>query len=193
MEFMKIAIIGAGHVGGTIGRKWEAAGHEVTYGLRDPSRKAGARPIAEALAGAEAILLAIPAAGVKQIADQHAGALDGKIVLDATNNFGAAASFHIWDVLRVANPRAHLYRAFNSYGYELFDNANVGGTQADMFYAGPEGASKDRVEGLIRDVGLNPIWVGGVDAVDTVDGALRLWFALSRRHGRRIAFKLITD
>jgi hypothetical protein len=35
--------------------------------------------------------------------------------------------------------------------------------------------------------------VGGTDAVETIDGVLRLWFTLSRTRGRRIAFKLISD
>ena len=34
---MKIAIIGAGNVGGTLGRAWVKAGHEVMFGVRDPS------------------------------------------------------------------------------------------------------------------------------------------------------------
>ncbi|MGH3504700.1 MAG: NAD(P)-binding domain-containing protein [Nocardioidaceae bacterium] len=31
---MRIAVIGAGNVGGALGAKWKAAGHEVTYGSR---------------------------------------------------------------------------------------------------------------------------------------------------------------
>jgi predicted dinucleotide-binding enzyme len=29
---MKIAVIGTGHIGGKLGGKWRAVGHEVTYG-----------------------------------------------------------------------------------------------------------------------------------------------------------------
>jgi predicted dinucleotide-binding enzyme len=189
---MRIVVIGVGHIGGTVGAKWEAAGHDVVYGLRDPAKKSGAQPIGEALQGAEVVLLATPANAVRQLAHDHAKVLDGKVLIDATNNFGSD-KFHHWDALKEAAPTAHLYRAFNTYGYELFQNAKVGGEQVDLFYAGPEGASKDMVERLIKDVGPNPVWVGGVDAVDVVDGVLRLWFALTRRHGRRIAFKLIED
>jgi predicted dinucleotide-binding enzyme len=31
-----IAVIGAGNIGGTLGRTWAAAGHSVTYGARNP-------------------------------------------------------------------------------------------------------------------------------------------------------------
>jgi len=189
---MKLSVIGAGKIGGTIGEKWEAAGHEVLYGLRDPSKKAGAKSIAQSLSGAEAVLLAVPANALKQLAHEHAKELDGKILIDATNHFGGA-KYHQWDELARSVPHAHLYRAFNSYGFDVFENATLGGTQADLFFAGPEGAGKARVEKLIEDVGLRPVWVGGAEHSDTVDGVLVLWLTLSRIHGRRIAFKLLTD
>jgi predicted dinucleotide-binding enzyme len=40
---MKIAVIGAGTIGGTIGERWVKSGHQVTYGLRDTSKRAGAK------------------------------------------------------------------------------------------------------------------------------------------------------
>ena len=91
-------------------------------------------------------------------------------------------------------PNAHLVRAFNSYGFDVFEDPALGGTQADLFYAGPDGEPRERVEKLIEDAGLRPIWIGaGVESAEVVDGVLRLWFTLSRRRGRRIAFKLISD
>lgn len=188
---MRVAVIGAGNIGGTIGGKWEHAGHEVTYGLRDPAKKKGATSIDTALDGADVVLLAVPGGAVVELAREHGKKLEGKIVIDATNNF-SGASPHSWHELANAIPGAQLYRAFNTYGWDVFTNPSLGGEQADMFYCGPE---KDGpvVERLIGDVGLRPVRVGGMDAVDTVDGVLRLWFTLSRSRGRRIAFKLISD
>ena len=34
---MKIAVIGAGNVGGTLGKRWARAGHEVAFGARNPA------------------------------------------------------------------------------------------------------------------------------------------------------------
>lgn len=34
---MKIAIIGSGNVGTALGKGWLAAGHEVVFGVRNPS------------------------------------------------------------------------------------------------------------------------------------------------------------
>lgn len=188
---MKVAVIGAGNIGGTIGEKWEHAGHDVTYGLRDPAKKKGAKPIDAALDDAGVVLLAVPGGAVVELAREHGKKLEGKVVIDATNNF-QAASFHSWHELAKVIPGALLYRAFNTYGWDVFANPSLGGEQPDMFYCGPE---KDGlvVERLIVDAGLRPVRVGGMDAVDTVDGVLRLWFTLSRSRGRRIAFKLISD
>ena len=63
-----------------------------------------------------------------------------------------------------------------------------------MFYCGEEGQAREVVEGLIRDVGLNPVSVGGLDQVHLVDTITRLWFALVRGQnmGRNLAFKVLS-
>lgn len=189
---MRVAVIGAGNIGGTLGATWEAAGHEVAYGLREPGKKHGARTIDEALSDADAVLLAIPGSAVVDFVREHARGLDGKVVIDATNNF-RATSMNSWGELTQAIPKAHLYRAFNTYGWDVFAKPALGGQQPDMFFAGPEGRSKEAAERLITDAGLRPVWVGGTDQVDVVDGVLKLWFTLSHKRGRRIGFKLLSD
>ncbi len=189
---MRIAVIGAGNIGGTIGGKWAKASHEVVYGLRDSAKKRGAKPISEALQGAEAVLLALPGGDVVTFVKDHAKELDGKVIIDATNNF-RASSLNSWAELSPLVPKAHLYRAFNSLGWDVFANPTLGGAQADLFFAGPDGNNRAAVEKLISDVGMRPIWVGGTDQVGTIDGVLRLWYTLSGLRGRRIAFKLISD
>jgi predicted dinucleotide-binding enzyme len=189
---MKIGVIGAGNIGGTIGAKWEQAGHDVVYGLRDPSKRKGSQPVERALDGAEVVLLALPGAAVVDFVRSQARALDGRIVIDATNNF-RAASANSWPELIAALPKAQLFRAFNNYGWDIYANPMVGGVEPDLFYCGPEGHGKGSVERLIADVGLHPVWVGGTDQVGTVDGVLRLWYTLSGQRGRRIAFKLLAE
>jgi predicted dinucleotide-binding enzyme len=53
-EAMRIAVIGAGNIGRTLGGKWAAAGHHVTYGVRHPGEP-GTAAIADAVAGAEGV------------------------------------------------------------------------------------------------------------------------------------------
>jgi len=64
---MKIAVLGAGAVGSTIGRLWHAAGHDVTFAARHATRpralaaelgeRAHAASAAEAVAAAEVVLV----------------------------------------------------------------------------------------------------------------------------------------
>ena len=134
---LRIGVIGSGHIGGTIGERWAKAGHEVIYGLRDPSKRGDAKPIGQALDGAEAVLLAIPASATVDFVREHAKALAGKIIIDATNNF-RAPKFNAWPELTAAVPTAQLYRAFNSLGWDVLANPIVGGVQADLLYCGAE-------------------------------------------------------
>src|SRR5258706_1395318 len=83
---MKITVIGAGHIGGTIGKKREAAGHDVVYGLRDPSKKAWAKAIAESLTGAERVLLAVPAGRLPKIVVEHAHPASCQTVLQCPHH-----------------------------------------------------------------------------------------------------------
>jgi predicted dinucleotide-binding enzyme len=89
-------------------------------------------------------------------------------------------------------PGARFARAFSTLGFEIFANPSIGGQIADLLWCGPDDAG---VEQLIADVGLRPVRVGDIDAIDVVDGAGRLWLTLVFRQGhpRRLAFKMLTD
>jgi predicted dinucleotide-binding enzyme len=201
---MQIAILGAGNIGGTLGEKWAKAGHTVRFGVRDPQKpevqqlvkslgaKASAGSVADALKGAEVVLFAIPGKTMAETIAANAQALDGKILIDATNNMGGAASINSLATLKQSAPNASLYRTFNCYGWENFKTPIP---DADLFYAGSDGAAKASVEQLISDVGYRPLYVGGVDQAGVLDGVLGLWFALAggQKMGRKLAFKVLTE
>ena len=197
---MKIAIIGAGNIGGTLGRKWLAAGHEVVFGVREPvGEKAGELPApaylsAEAAAGADVVLFAIPGKAMADTAAQLAPHLNGKIVIDATNQPGQP-TLHSLAILRQAAPEAHLFRAFSTLGWENFANPVLGGHTADLFYCGDAGVGQAAVQTLIEQIGLHPVSLGGLDQVELVDSLTRLWFTLAfqKGYGRRVAFKLLHE
>ena len=185
-----IAVIGSGNIGATIGAAWRRAGHDVTFASRSPEPPRTVA-IPEAIAGAEVVLLAMPGAAVPQVLADHGAALDGRVVIDATNDMGGERLHHA-DAYAERAPGARFARAFNTLGFEMFDNPSIGGEVADLFWCGPEDAG---VEQLIADVGLRPVRVGDIDAVDVVDGAGRLWLTLVFRQGypRRLAFRMLTD
>jgi predicted dinucleotide-binding enzyme len=148
-------------------------------------------PIADAIGGAEVVLLATPGAAVPQLLAEHGPALDGRVVIDATNDIGGERLHHA-DVYEESAPGARFVRAFNTLGFEMFANPTVGGETAELFWCGPDDQD---VEQLIADVGLRPVRVGGIEAIDVVDGVGRLWLTLVFREGhpRRLAFRLLAD
>jgi predicted dinucleotide-binding enzyme len=199
-----IAVIGSGRIGGTLARTWAASGHAVTLGARDPSKSdlrdlatgigAGTGPIDGAVRGAEIVVFAIPGASMAATVSELGRDLEGKIVIDAANDVGAPSA-NSRDAIEAAAPGASYYRAFNTLGWEVFDSPTIGDIQADLFFCGPDGDGRDTVEALVADIGLRPVWVGGAEEADVVDGVLRLWLtlAMKRGHGRRLAFKMITE
>lgn len=198
---MIIAIIGAGNIGGTLGEKWAQAGHTVRFGVRDPTASKYTHlhphgrviPIAEALAGAQAVLLSLPGASVADFAAQFGESLAGKIAIDATNNM-RSPEMNSLAVLQERAPEARLVRAFSNLGWENFTNPRLGGEQIDLFYCG-QAVSRPVAERLIKDIGLRPVYLGDLEAAALVDATTRLWFTLAvgQRLGRRLAFKMLQE
>lgn len=198
-----IAVLGAGNIGATLARKWTAAGHRVTLASRDPeaprlrdlagSIGAGTATHAGAVRHAEVVLVALPGDAVEPVAAGLGAALDGKVVIDATNNLGGAEMNSIAAIARHA-PQAIAARAFNSLGWENFADPDFDGIQADLLWCGPDGDRAALVERLIADVGLRPVRLGGLDQLPLVDMLASLWFALALGQGlgRRLAFKVLT-
>jgi predicted dinucleotide-binding enzyme len=205
MAGLRIAVLGAGNVGRTLGKKWTVAGHSVTFGVSDPNgQKAQAvsaelgttvsiGSVADALASADLAVMAVPGRVMDAVIAANAAQLDGKIIIDAANRMGGGA-LNSFATFRAQTRDARVYRAFSNYGWENFADPGVGGAQADLFYCGPDGESRAVVEGLISDIGLRPMRVGDTDQVDVVDGIFRLWFALAagQHMGRHLAFKVLT-
>jgi 8-hydroxy-5-deazaflavin:NADPH oxidoreductase len=189
---MKIAVIGTGNIGGTLGGKWQAAGYDVAYGSRSarPDGPGGSAvvTVGEALADADVVLLAVPGPAVAEFAAANGAALAGKLVIDATNRIGAP-EFNSRAAVTTAAPTARYVRAFNTLGWENFADP-VDGT--DLFFAADPDA-RATAEELITAVGLEPVFVGDAEATTTVDGVLPLWFALVKQYGgnRRQAFRVV--
>jgi predicted dinucleotide-binding enzyme len=201
---MKIGILGTGKIGGTLGKGWAQAGHQVVFGTRDVNNPkvlplldmAGSNVQADTIATAinfgEVLLFAIPWGSVAAIVQDHAFTLQSKLILDATNNFSGDVINNVETILSSA-PNASVYRAFNSLGWNVFAQSKFGEVEADLFYCGPEGEDRQMVAALIADVGLRPVYVGDLDQVHLVDNLGALWVSLAfqRGMGRQFAFKLI--
>lgn len=192
---MNVAVIGTGHVGATLGRALDRAGHQVRFGSRSHAggQLSGIEvaDVAEALAGAEAVLVAIPGAAVADFATTHGGSLQGALVVDATNNLGGSGPANGHEPLSRV-PGLRYARAFNTLGWENFEDPRFGAERADLFFSCDDPSDVEAVARLIEDVGLRPIHVGPNQHA-AVDGLLAVWFALSKQRGRHLAFRLLSD
>ena len=189
---MKIAIIGTGNIGGTLGRRWLAAGHEVTYGSRDRAGEGpGGAPqmaVGDAIADADVVVLAVPGRAVADVVAANGAALSGKVVIDAVNRIGEP-EVNSRTAIAAAAPQARYVRAFNTLGWENFADPLPG---TALFFAADSGA-RTPAEELITAVGLEPVFAGDAAASGTVDALLPLWFALVKHNdgNRRVALSVV--
>ncbi len=190
---MRIAVIGTGHIGGTLGGRWRAAGHDVVYGSRTGSGEGpGGAPLmsaGEAVTGADVVVLAVPGGAVADVVAVNGAALASKVVIDAVNRMGGP-EFNSRAEIVAAAPEARYVRAFNSLGWENFADPPPG---AVLFFAADPDA-RPAAEELITAVGLEPVFAGDADASGTVDALLPLWLALLKHNGgnRRVALRIVT-
>jgi predicted dinucleotide-binding enzyme len=202
---LTIAVLGAGNIGGTLGKKWIGAGHEVRFGVQNPTGKHAQALHAElgdqaaigtpgdVLQGKlDVVVIALPGGVVEATVQQYAAELNGHIIIDAANRMGEDA-MHNLAPFQQYTPQAQVYRAFNSLGWENFAEPTFDGIQADLFYCGPDGDTQTTVEQMISDVGLRPIYLGGSERMGLLDSVAALWFALAlgQKKGRHLAFKVL--
>jgi 8-hydroxy-5-deazaflavin:NADPH oxidoreductase len=178
---VRISILGAGHVGSTLGRLWHTAGHDVTFAARDAARpqalaaelgeRAHAASVADAVADAEVVLVAVPGPAVTDVL-QAVGPLHGRVMIDAANSFRQQQM--TLRSLADAFPRARWVRAFNSLSASITADDNHRKPPWVMFLSGDQEA-KPVVAQLIRDAGFDPVDLGGIDDSRLQDPGGALW------------------
>jgi 8-hydroxy-5-deazaflavin:NADPH oxidoreductase len=209
---MKIAIIGAGNVGGALGTLWAAKGHDVTFGVRDPRsakiadvvKSAGARAraasVAQAASGADIVVLATPWPAAEE-AIRSAGDLSGKILIDCTNPLRPDLSDLLIGTDRSAAEAvakwakgAKVVKAFNTIGAGNFAAPRFGAENASMFIAGEDKAAKAIVGSLAAELGFDVVDTGPLMTARYLEPLAMLWIHLGYREGlgpTGHAFKLL--
>jgi 8-hydroxy-5-deazaflavin:NADPH oxidoreductase len=174
---VRIGIIGVGRIGGGLARQFAGAGHEVRLSFsRDPAALAEqARRIglgvsvgspADTVAFAEVVVVSVPWS-VLPLALEQAGPLDGKIVIDTTNQFGApplppdgqtAAAFNAGRM-----NGARYTKSFNTLtsGFQAEAAGRTGSARVVQWLCGDDASAKQVVAGLIEDAGFVPADLGG--------------------------------
>jgi len=177
---LKIATIGAGRIGGTLGSLWVKAGHPVMFSSRHPEELKGlveglgplahAGTVEEAIAFGDVVLLAVPYRAMPQIGKDFARPLATKVlVLDATNPFpGRDGEIATWArgkgaALASAEllPGVRLVRAFNAIGAgRLPEFSQRPGERTGMPMAGDDANAIAVASLLVREIGLEPVLIG---------------------------------
>jgi len=178
---MRFGIIGAGWFGGTVGRQWVKAGHDVLFSSRHPGRfselprelgsRASAGTIAEVAAFGPVVLIATPYEALPAIGQDHAAALRGKIVLDATNPWSSeplareAERDGVGPTSAKLLPSTRLVRAFSVVDTTAIEASAAGrGERLAVPLAGDDKEAVETAVQLVRDAGCEPLVVGGFAA-----------------------------
>lgn len=203
---MKIGILGAGNVGGALGKLWAGQGHEVFFGARDPQsaklqavlKEVGAvvrvGSLAEAVAFADLVLLSVPSSAVAEVAGAGID-WQGKIVMDATNRFPPAAADSGnsmgEEVARLLHG-ARVVKAFNTTGSGNMNGQPYGNQRVDIHLCSDDAAAKAAVADFVRGSGFEPVDCGPLANSALTEALAALWVALAYRlgNGPDIMFKL---
>lgn len=203
---MKIAILGAGNVGGALAKGLENAEHDVTLGVRNVSSDKvkrvtdqhpaiKAKSVPEAVRDADVILLSLPIDSVLDVAKQ-CGNLSGKVVIDATNTVSqkpvpyANAS----EAFKALTKCDDIAKCFNSTGFENMEDPRYGEVAADMFIAGDSEKAKRIATQFAKEIGFGECYdFGGDDKIPLLEQFAMVWInlAIFQKVGRNIAFKIL--
>jgi 8-hydroxy-5-deazaflavin:NADPH oxidoreductase len=168
---VRIGVIGGGRVGSALAASWREKGHEVVVSTR--------ATIAETAAAADVVVLALPAVAVRD-ALTEAGSLDGKVLIDATNNVSGGPS-----ALEIATlaPETRYVKAFNTV-FATFMHDTRPDPPATLVYCGDDEDAKTTVAMLIADLGFEPVDGGGSDVAPLVEAFAHLVIGIAYRQGR---------
>ena len=202
---MKIAIIGAGSVGATLGRRWHGNGHTICYGVREPgadknavlSDHASVLGNQEAVTDVDIVVLATPWQTTEAAIADIGSAIDGKIVIDCTNPLEVDLSglTHGYDdsggeqVARWA-PTARVVKALNTTGSNNMADPQIDGIRTVMFVAGDDDDARSTVKGLTDELGFDTIEVGELASARLLEPLAMLWISMAFRFGMGREFGL---
>lgn len=197
---MRIGILGTGGVGAVLGIKWARGGHHVLFGSRTPlseksealALKAGHNAKVATLAGAvehsEALVIAVPWSAVAETL-ALAGSTAGKVVIDCVNplkpDLSGLATEEASAAEEIARlvPKATVVKAFNTASTKVMLDPVFPAGPATMFYCGDDPDAKTLVQGLIAQIGFEPVDAGPLHHARYLESLAMLYIHLAVRGG----------
>lgn len=181
---MRIGIIGAGHIGGTLARAFVRAGHEVAISnSRAPATldglanqlgpRARAVTVAEAAEFGDVVVVSVPFGRYREL---PAESFAGKVVID-TNNYYPQRDGHFdeldsdrttsSELLQAHLPGARVVKAFNAIRWDhLGDDGRPAGDpeRIGIPISSDDESAKRIVAELIEQIGFDPVDAGTLAA-----------------------------
>jgi 8-hydroxy-5-deazaflavin:NADPH oxidoreductase len=181
---MKIGIIGAGQIGGTLARRLTALGHEVSIAnsrgpasLAGLAKETGATPVTveQAARSGELVIVTIPMKNIPQLpAGLFRGVRDDVVVVDTGNYYPRQRDGRIhaiedgtiesrWVAQQLGRP---VIKAFNNiYARHLLELGKPKGTlgRIALPVAGDDSRAKEVVIRLLDELGFDGVDAGSLD------------------------------
>ena len=195
---MKIAIIGAGKVGKALATSSVRAGHQVTLSAGNPDHAAeaakatgahAARSNADAVKDAELVIIAVPYDKLGEVFRGLGSAVDGKIVIDATNHIDLENPASVLsepsnaEEIQKRHVKVLVTKAFNYAFASRMADPTVNRTKLDGFVAGDDQAAKEKVLAFVESIGFRPIDAGPLVMARALEHMALLNVSLQIRHG----------
>ena len=202
---LKIGVIGAGRIGGTLARLWAQAGYKVMISARtlEEVQKLAAEighgvtagTTQQAAAFGDVVLISVPYGALPQVGRDNAAQLKGKIVLDTCNPYIGRDGEMAREALEKGTgavdptylPGTRLVRAFNQVSAaSLASEAHRSGEKIGVPLAGYDKQALDVASQLVIDAGFDPVIVGGLSAAKRFDPGTPAYHTLTARELRAI-------
>ena len=195
---MKIAILGAGNVGGALAAASIAAGHSVVLSAASAEHAekvaatTGAQAAgtnAEAVQGADLVVFAVPNGAVADIVAELGDTLNGRTIVDATNPLNDSYSdlttsgVSAAEQLQQQVPGASVVKAFNTIFAARHSSPVEAGQPLDAFIAGDDAAAKKTVGELAQSLGYRVIDAGGLRMARSLEEMAFLNISLNASNG----------
>ncbi|WP_131742069.1 NADPH-dependent F420 reductase [Actinomadura roseirufa] len=179
---MKISIIGKGNVGSALARRLTAVGHTVTTA----GSATDAGEVAARITEAEVAVLAVPFPAVAQLDDTVKKALDGKIIIDATNPLAAdfmsltvGHTTSAGEQVAAALPGARVVKAFNTVFAGTLETPELGGRKLFLPVASDDEDAKKIVLDLGAELGFDAVDAGSLANARYLEPAVELLIQLA--------------
>lgn len=204
----RVAIIGAGNVGGGLGIRLSQSGIPVKFGVKPGSdvktllaqcKDASATAPEEAAAWGELVFFALPANVAVDVARSLAGTLRGKVVVDCNNPltwqegpvWAPPAEGSLAAAIAKAAPGARVVKGFNTFGAEFHKEPGRAGVAAQVFLASDDTEAKKLVSDVAKTAGFDPVDAGPLRNASVLENVAMLWIHLATVGGRGRDFTFV--